>query len=426
MEAVVAVPGSKSLSNRYLLLAALADGPSTLDGVLASRDTALMQEALTRCGATFRTEGSCVHVTPLDPENLPQGPVEVFTGLAGTVMRFLPPLAAVLGLPVHVDGDPSARARPMGPVLEAVRQLGSAVQPPDATGLPFSLEPGSEAAPAEVVLDSSGSSQFLSALLLTACLLPEGLTVVHQGAAVPSLPHVEMTLAVLAEYGISVRRTAETAWTVSPGRPRAHGVVVEPDLSNAGPFLVAAAATGGQVAVPGWPQETTQGGDWWRRILPAFGCRVELAEQAADGSGTLRVSGPRAGAAGLRGVDLDLSAAGELAPTVAALCAVAPEPSRLRGIAHLRGHETDRLRALATEINRLGGCAEETADGLRISAPVRHGGLWHSYEDHRMATAGAVVGLVQEGVVVQDIGTTAKTLPGFEALWQQMLDGGGR
>lgn len=432
----VRVPGSKSLTNRYLLLAAFSDGPSTLRGALDSRDSRLMMGALESLGARFERDGQTVRVNPIvtgsaadhDAEGAPD-PVMIDTGLAGTVMRFVPQLAAVLGIPARFDGDESARKRPMGPVLDALRQLGARVDD-DATGtLPFTVIPPSEtqgtrpaSEPRTLRIDASASSQFLSSAMLSGCLVPGGLTIEHVGAGIPSMPHVRMTIETLAEYGIEVRTNGDASWTVVPGTPRAHDVAVEPDLSNAGPFLAAAVVTGSTVTVPDWPTRTSQGGDHWRKILPLFGASVE--RRGSD----LVVSGPEGGASpgDLPGVDLDLSEAGELAPTVAAITALAASPSRLRGIGHLRGHETDRLKALVTEIVRLGGRAEETEDGLRILAPVRFGGLFRTYEDHRMATAGAVIGLVVPDVVVENVDTTAKTLPDFTDLWRHMLEGGSR
>ena len=453
MRATVRIPGSKSLTNRHLLLAALADGPGTLRGALDSRDSRLMIAALEALGARFeRGEGSDLRVTPLPShpsshDAAPAAPVRIETGLAGTVMRFVPPVAALLRRPAAFDGDPGARSRPMGPLLDALEQLGCRLDFPAAEagseagseagaetgsetgsgtsdaaprrGLPFAQsapEPADLAGTPRLVIDSSGSSQFLSALLLAGCLAPDGLIVEHRGGPLPSLPHIEMTVQTLREVGIRVERLTEASWKVPPGRPLARDVVVEPDLSNAGPFLAAAVLTAGTVRIPDWPEQTTQGGDHWREILPRFG--AEVRRKGAD----LTVTGPPAGQA-LPGIDVDLSAAGELAPTVAALAAVADGPSRLTGIGHLRGHETDRLAALVAEIRRLGGQAEELPDGLAITGRVTRGGLMHTYEDHRMATAAAVIGLRLPGVLVQNVATTAKTLPGFDRMWERMLAG---
>ncbi|WP_418950788.1 3-phosphoshikimate 1-carboxyvinyltransferase [Rothia nasimurium] len=419
----VEIPGSKSLTNRYLLLAALADSPSVIHAPLHSRDSRLMMTALTALGARFEEVetgsafGPDLRVTPLDFSATAARETSIDVGLAGTVMRFVPPVAALLPGTFHFDGDEHARVRPMLPVIEALRGLGVEVADAGRGSLPFTVVSTGSVQVPELTIDASGSSQFVSALLLAACRFERGLVLRHEGGQVPSMPHIEMTVETMRELGISVDFNGTDTWTVAPGGFPGFEVTVEPDLSNAGPFLVAAVATGASVTVPRWPASTTQGGDHWRKILPLFGARVELAD------GNLTVTGPTGGAAsGLPGVELDLAEAGELAPTVAALIALSPATSVLSGIAHLRGHETDRLAALTAEINRLGGSAEETTDGIRVTAPVAHGALMRTYADHRMATAAAVMGLVLPGIVVENVETTSKTLPNFTGLWQNMLD----
>ncbi|WP_423817349.1 3-phosphoshikimate 1-carboxyvinyltransferase [Rothia nasimurium] len=419
----VEIPGSKSLTNRYLLLAALADSPSVIHAPLHSRDSQLMVAALTALGARFEeietgsAFGPDLRVTPLDFSATIAREASIDVGLAGTVMRFVPPVAALLPGTFHFDGDEHARVRPMLPVIEALRGLGVEVEDAGRGSLPFTVVSAGSVQVPELTIDASGSSQFVSALLLAACRFERGLVLRHEGGPVPSMPHIEMTVETMRELGISVDFNGTDTWTVAPGGFPGFEVTVEPDLSNAGPFLVAAVATGASVTVPRWPESTTQGGDHWRKILPLFGAQVELAD------GNLTVTGPAGGAAsGLPGVKLDLAEAGELAPTVAALIALSPATSVLSGVAHLRGHETDRLAALTAEINRLGGRAEETEDGIRVTAPVAHGTLMRTYADHRMATAAAVMGLVVPGIVVENVETTSKTLPNFTGLWQNMLD----
>ncbi|MDO4918612.1 3-phosphoshikimate 1-carboxyvinyltransferase [Kocuria sp.] len=418
----VAVPGSKSLTNRYLVLAALAAEPSVVRKPLHSRDSALMIAALEALGARITPlpdpgpYGPDLRVTPLPAHQTLLSPTRIDCGLAGTVMRFVPALAALCSGTVDFDGDAAARVRPMGPVLHGLRQLGVHVVDEGRGTLPLSVV-GTGAVPGgTVTIDASGSSQFVSALLLAATRFDAPLVLRHDPAAggVPSLPHVDMTLEVLRAAGVDARRTGEREWRVAPCAVPGLDVTVEPDLSNAGPFLAAAVVTGGTVSIPDWPGSTTQGGDHWRRILPRFGAEVTVRD------GVLSVTGPER----QRGVDLDLSEAGELAPTVAALCALAQGPSRLRGIAHLRGHETDRLAALTTELNALGGSVRETADGLAIEPAPLHGGEFHTYEDHRMATAGAVLGLRVPGITVENVATTAKTLPEFPQLWTSLVSGG--
>ncbi|RKR20296.1 3-phosphoshikimate 1-carboxyvinyltransferase [Arthrobacter oryzae] len=417
VDATVTVPGSKSLTNRYLVLAALADGPSRLRAPLHSRDSALMIEALRQLGATVTEvpgDGAFGPDLEILPINMDAAPADttIDCGLAGTVMRFVPPVAALRRGASRFDGDPHARKRPMGTIIAALTGLGVAVGAPDggpASSLPFTVHGTGEVRGGHLVIDASASSQFVSALLLAGARFSEGLHLEHVGKPVPSLDHINMTVAVLRGVGVAVDDSVPNHWVVSPGPIRAFDQRIEQDLSNAGPFLAAALATRGTVRIPNWPAETTQVGDLWRGILTAMGATVTVQ------NGLLTVSGGE----DINGGDFDETS--ELAPTVAALCALATGPSRLSGIAHLRGHETDRLAALVAEINRLGGDAEETADGLIIRPARLHGGLVHSYADHRMATAGAILGLAVHGVEVEDIGTTAKTMPDFPQLWEAML-----
>jgi 3-phosphoshikimate 1-carboxyvinyltransferase len=411
--ATVAVPGSKSATNRALVLAALADGPSSVSAALAARDTRLMVRALACLGIDIREVGTDPvgnvdwHVTP----GALRGPASLDVGLAGTVMRFLPPVAALATGPVDFDGDTRARERPLVPMLDALRALGVTVA--DAGGyLPIRIEGTGAVRGGAVDIDASASSQFVSGLLLSAPRFDAGLTLTHTGRDLPSQPHIAMTLHMLTEHGVHVDFDAGTAtWTLAPGEIHARDRVIEPDLSNAGPFLAAAMATTGTVTIPGWPQHTTQAGDRLRGLLTEMGGRADLDD---DG---LTISGPQS----LRGIDVDLGQVGELTPVIAALAALAETPSRLRGIGHLRGHETDRLAALAEMITTLGGSARETEDGLVIQPATLHGGTVSSYGDHRMATAAAVIGLVVPGVHILDIATTGKTLPDFPGMWHAML-----
>ena len=447
--ALVHIPGSKSLTNRYLLLAALADSPSYLRAPLHSRDSALMIEALRQLGAgielvpTDSPFGPDVKVTPLNfAQPGSAQAVSIECGLAGTVMRFVPALAALLPGEFAFDGDPHARQRPMGPVLEGLRQLGVQVECEQGeNALPFVLRsPGLASAEgvseAPVVrIDASTSSQFVSALLLMAPRLPQGMVLVHEGSSVPSIPHIQMTVEALRQMGIRVQEHypsqgneaegGEYRWTVHPGSFSGFEMTIEPDLSNAGPFLAAAVVTGESVTIPHWPAPaadssagTTQVGDMWRELLPALGAQVRYAE------GRLTVIGPAQLPEG--DFSFDLSAGGELAPTMAAACAFVKGRVELTGIAHLRGHETDRLAALAAEINRLGGAAHDTADSLVIEAPIPATAeaapvLAHTYDDHRMATFAAIIGLRRPNVVVQNVATVAKTMPEFTAMWEDML-----
>ena len=440
--ATVRIPGSKSLTNRYLLLAAMADSPSVVHAPLHSRDSLLMIKALEALGARFESLetdspfGPDLRVTPIDFSSAIPRYSTIDCGLAGTVMRFVPALAALLPGEFGFDGDAHARKRPMAPLLDGLRQLGVDVpcEGDQADALPFTVQsPGLAQHPVEgsaipeVRIDASASSQFVSAFLLVAPRLPQGLVIRHVGDAVPSVPHIEMTVETLRELGVRVESFPEQyTWVVRPGAIRGFEKTIEPDLSNAGPFLAAATVTGTSVTIPDWPAPagdgqpgTTQGGDMWRELLPAVGATVSYSEKGLTVTGSPAVGGERE-------YVFDLARCGELAPTLAAICALLPARTELRGIAHLRGHETDRLKALRVEINRLGGSAHELDDGLVIDAPVQRAATKaavtvRTYEDHRMATFAAVLGLRVPGVVVENIATTAKTLPDFVGLWNNML-----
>lgn len=414
VSAVVSVPGSKSASNRALILAALSDAPSTARGVLDARDTQLMMAGLKSLGVELKTlrrhgVGNIdVRVTP----HFMRGPVSIDVGLAGTVMRFMPPLATLAHGEITFDGDAAARKRPMATIIESLKELGGRVHDRGTGRLPFMIEATGELRGGEVTLDASRSSQFISGLLLSAARFESGVTIHHVGDPVPSIPHVDMTIAMLAEHGVIVRRSGENVWHVDPHDIEAVDRVIEPDLSNAAPFLAAAMVCGGSVSVRHWPASTTQPGDLLRSVLPQMGATVTLEDGLLTVTGTGDISG----------IDIDLHEAGELAPTVAALAALATSPSRLSGIAHLRGHETDRLAALRTELTGLGSHVEETADGLVIEPAPMHGGIVRTYDDHRIATAAAVIGLRVPGVRVENIGTTDKTLPNFTERWRSMIE----
>ena len=401
-----AIPGSKSMTNRAYILAALAAGPSRIIRPLASRDTDLMAAALQAMGTTMNSEpspdgrGLALGIIP--------GPLhgaDIDCGLAGTVMRFIPPLAALADGTVRLDGDPQARKRPMGTMAGALRDLGISVS---GDSLPLTISSAGVPEGGTISIDASASSQFVSGLLLSAPRYRSGLTVHHHGGPLPSIPHIDMTVAMLTQAGVKVE-SSDNSWRVYPGEIAGRDWVIEPDLSNATPFMAAAAVAGGSVSIPDWPADTTQPGAAMIDILRQMGAEVTVDAAAA----TVTVTGTGT----LRGIERNMRDIGELTPTVAALAALADSPSLLSGIGHLRGHETDRLAALAADINGLGGQVEETADGLRIYPAPLHGGLWRAYADHRMATAGAIIGLRVPGVQIDDIGATSKTLPGFEQMW---------
>jgi 3-phosphoshikimate 1-carboxyvinyltransferase len=412
VHATVMVPGSKSQTNRALVLAALAaadGGVSTISGALRSRDTDLMIGALTALG--LRVDGSADELAVSGTIAPPPG-AQIDCGLAGTVLRFVPPLAALGPVEVTFDGDEQARARPIAPLLNALRNLGVDI---DGDGLPFRVRGSGRVAGGAVDIDASASSQFVSGLLLAGPSFADGLAVHHVGPSLPSAPHIAMTVAMLRQAGVEVDDATTNRWNVRPGPVAARHWQIEPDLSNAVPFIAAAAVSAGTVRITGWPAASIQPADAILGILRQLNCVIKQDDSF------LEVQGPQS----YTGFDVNLRDVGELTPSVAALAALAApgSVSRLSGIAHLRGHETDRLAALSTEINRLGGDCRETADGLEITAVALRPGVWQSYADHRMATAGAIIGLRVDGVEVDDIETTAKTLPDFPAMWSDMVRG---
>lgn len=419
LDAVVEVSGSKSLANRELVLAAIADAPGVIRKPLIARDTALCEAALEALGAEIEHVEGQLHVTPAGLGEV-TGEISIDCGLAGTVMRFIPPLAALTNARVRFDGDEAARLRPMGAVLDALEALDVTIERENGDALPFTVVGRGDVVGGELTIDASKSSQFVSALLLAAPLFTNGLTLRHEGAELPSLPHIEMTLACLRARGVDAEATGTASWRVKPAAIAARELTLEPDLSNAEPFLIAAIIAGGRVSIPSWPATTTQVGAQLADLLPRFGAVCSL-----DQDGVFHCDGGKGILSGARpdGADLDLSEAGELAPNLAALCALCNTPSTLRGIGHLRGHETDRLAALATELTNIGASVEVLNDGLRIipGEPPISTTHWHSYADHRMATSGALLGLAIPDIQVDDIACTSKTMPEFPTLWVGML-----
>jgi len=412
----VVIPGSKSVTNRALILASQAASPSTLRRPLISRDSELMVAGLKALGIGIEESTAVVDgneelqwiVTPAPM----RGGVRVDVGNAGTVMRFLPPLAALATGEVIFDGDPRSYERPLGPVIKALEELGVSIDHEDRYSLPLKLNGTGKIDGGEITIDASESSQFLSALLLVAPSFTHGITVKHKGGSLPSMPHIEMTVDMLRQFGatVEVDSIAQT-WSVKPGALHGLDLVIEPDLSNAAPFLSIAMVCGGRVAIADWPMKTTQPGDQLRTILSDMGAQFSFGDNGLTIIGTGKI----------HGIDVDLHDVGELTPSIAALAALADSPSHLRGIGHLRKHETDRLAALTREINALGGNVTEEETALHITPAPLHAGVFHTYDDHRLATAGAVLGLVVEGIEVENIATTRKTLPDFPGLWSSLL-----
>jgi 3-phosphoshikimate 1-carboxyvinyltransferase len=404
----VTIPGSKSVTNRALILAAQADSPSTLRRPLISRDSELMSAGLQAMDVSINGNDDAWTLTPAPL----RGPAHIDVGNAGTVMRFLPPLAALAQGDISFDGDPRSYERPLGPVIKALEELGIAIEHEGRYSLPLVIKAKGAIPGGALTIDASASSQFLSALLLVAPSMTNGITAQHRGDSLPSMPHIDMTVQMLRDFGATVHVDKKAqSWRVEPGTLRGQDLVIEPDLSNASPFLSIAMVCGGSITIADWPKNTTQPGDQLREIFTQMGARVEFTSE-----GLTLTGGPV-----IHGIDIDFHDVGELTPSIAALAALADSPSHLRGIGHLRLHETDRLAALTREINSLGGNVVEEETALHITPAPLHGGTFHTYEDHRLATAGAVIGLVIPDVLVENVATTRKTLPDFPGLWNSLV-----
>ena len=403
------IPGSKSVTNRALVLSALASSPSTLRRGLRSRDTDLMIKALSSLGVKIEIEEDLWKITPAPL----MGPAGIDVGNAGTVMRFLPPLASLAKGLISFDGDLRSHQRPLGPVIKALESLGVSIEHQGRYSLPLVINGAGYITGGEVEIDASASSQFLSSLLLVAPLMKQGLRIKNVGKSLPSKPHIEMTIAMLAQYGAFVDTSIDNQWSVEPTTLSGVDLVIEPDLSNAAVFMAAPILCGGEVIIKDWPKKTTQPGDQLRQIFSEMGGEIDFVDQGLR----VRSSGQ------IRGIDIDLGDVGELTPVIAALASLADSPSYLRGIGHLRLHETDRLSALKNELTALGAEVLEEESALRINPKPMKAGVFHTYEDHRLATAGALIGLAVQGVEVENIETTRKTITDFPALWSQLLNG---
>jgi len=406
----VTIPGSKSVTNRALILAAQATSPSIIRKPLISRDSELMSAGLVSLGVGIHDQGDnqSWRITPAPLK----GPALIDVGNAGTVMRFLPPLAALAQGEISFDGDSRSYERPIGPVIKALEELGIEIDHQGRYSLPMVIKGTGVIPGGKLTIDASKSSQFLSALLLVGPSMKKGITVTHNGSALPSMPHIDMTVQMLRDFGAEVDvDKASQSWSVKAGALNGKDLLIEPDLSNAAPFLSIAMVCGGSITIADWPKVTTQPGDHLREIFTKMGARVELTA-----SGLTLTGGDS-----IHGIDIDLHDVGELTPSIAALAALADSPSHLRGIGHLRLHETDRLAALTREINALGGSVVEEETALHITPAPLHGGTFHTYDDHRLATAGAVIGLVTPDVMIENVATTRKTLPDFPGLWKSLV-----
>uniref|UniRef100_UPI00404A5F85 3-phosphoshikimate 1-carboxyvinyltransferase n=1 Tax=Candidatus Planktophila sp. TaxID=2175601 RepID=UPI00404A5F85 len=427
VNARVVIPGSKSVTNRALILAAQATSPSILRRPLVSRDSELMVAGLRQLGIDVQEieVESAAHSTKelawkITPAPL-KGPATIDVGNAGTVMRFLPPLAALAQGTISFDGDSRSHERPLGPVIKALEELGISIDHSNRYSLPLALVGTGKILGGEIDIDASASSQFLSALLLIGPSTVNGITARHVGGELPSMPHIEMTVEMLRDFGATVHvDAAKKTWRVEPGELHGKDIVIEPDLSNAAPFLSIAMVCGGSITIADWPQKTTQPGDQLRTLLRDMGAKISLNAEGL----TLTANSEKSAlsdAPKIVGIDVDLHDVGELTPSIAALAALADSPSHLRGIAHLRLHETDRLAALTREINSIGGKVTEEHSALHFEPSALSAGIFHTYEDHRLATAGAVIGLVTPGIEVENIATTRKTLTDFPGLWESLV-----
>ncbi|MCW2614654.1 MAG: aroA [Frankiales bacterium] len=391
------------------MLAALSPGRSVVRRPLRSRDTELMVRALRGLGIDVVDDGpDWVVDAPDGSPRVRESALDV--GNAGTCARFLPALAALSVGTVRLDGDPRVRERPLGALLAGLRTLGADLDRVDA--LPLVVRGTGRVRGGTVELDASESSQLVSGLLLAAPRFDEGVTVRHTGPTLPSAPHLAMTVEALRAAGATVDDSVPGTWTVAPGRLTARDAAVEPDLSTAAAYLAAPLVTGGSVTIPGWPRQTSQPGSVLPDLLAAMGGRVSRTDDSVTVSG----------GDGLHGIEADLRDAPELTLVLTALAALADSPSRFTGVAHIRLQETDRIAALATELNARGGDVRELPDGLVVTPRPLTGGPMDSYDDHRVAMAWAVLGLGVDGVLVRDVATTRKTVPDFVGSWTGMLD----
>lgn len=414
VHSTITIPGSKSVTNRALILSSLAQSPSILRKPLRSRDTELMAQGLRALGIEIEEsiDAKGDEIWTVTPRPL-YGPASIDVGNAGTVMRFLPPLAALARGLVHFDGDPRSHERPLGPVIAALEELGVSIDHKNRLALPLTINGSGKLKGGTVEIDASSSSQFVSALLLVGPAMEQGITIRHVGSSLPSQPHIDMTISMLRQFGAKVDDSRSSEWRVEPGILQGQDLVIEPDLSNAAPFMSIALVCGGSLVIRDWPRKTTQPGDALRDIFTQMGGSVEFTTDGLKISGTGKI----------HGIDIDLHEVGELTPSIAALAALADSPSSLRGIGHLRLHETDRLAALTKEVNGIGGKVGEEESALHFQPSTLHAGIFHTYDDHRLATAGAVIGLRVDGIDVENIETTRKTLPDFPGLWSSTLNG---
>jgi 3-phosphoshikimate 1-carboxyvinyltransferase len=408
VDATVRPPGSKSLTNRALVCAALAEGRSVLDGALFADDTAAMAEALRALGAVVAEDADRRRMEVLGTGGaLRPGPVSVDVRLSGTTSRFLLPVVALGEGRYRVDGAPPLRARPMGPVLDGIRALGADVEAGGEPGhLPVTVVAPGGLVGGDIRVPGDTSSQFLSGLLLASPYAAGGVDLSLTTGLV-SRPFVALTTAVMAAFGVTVTEGGG-AFHVPAGHYRATDYPVEPDASAASYFLAAAVIAGGRVTIAGLGGGTLQGDARFADLLGRMGATVERTDDAT----TVSMSGP------LRGLgDVDMSDLPDVAQTLAVVAAFADAPTRVRGVGFIRGHETDRIAAVVRELRRCGIDAAEEPDGFVVRPGSPRPARIETYDDHRMAMSFALLGLRAPGITIADPGCVAKTFPDY---WSEL------
>jgi 3-phosphoshikimate 1-carboxyvinyltransferase len=401
VDADVQIPGSKSLTNRALVLASLADGTSTLGGALVADDTEAMAAAMTQLGAVVDLRSDRCTVTGFGGRLRP-GPIDIDARLSGTTARFVLPVLTLGDGPYLLDGAQPLRDRPMGPSIEALRRLGAQVDDSDRPGhLPVVVRAGTLQGDG-VGVDGVLSSQFTSGLLLAAAAMPDGLAVDLLGPVV-SRPYLEMTLAVLRAFGVDAGSDGERRLWVRPGGLQPTDYRIEPDASAASYFLAAAAICGGRVRVGDLGSASLQGDARFAELLERMGAEVHQGPHVTEVRGTGH----------LRGIDADLTDLPDMAQTLAAVAVFADGPTRVRGVEVIRGHETDRIAAVVTELGRCGIEADEHDDGFTVHPGTPRPARIETYRDHRMAMSFSLLGLRVPGIEIVDPGCVAKTFPDF-------------
>jgi 3-phosphoshikimate 1-carboxyvinyltransferase len=401
-DATIRVPGSKSVTNRALIIAALADGNSRIVNPLFSDDSFWLMDALVRLGIDVHADGERgeVYVRGQSGEIYASG-VDLFVGNAGTVARFLPPFLALGRGPFTVDGVPRMRERPVADLVDGMRQLGAEVQYAGEDGrFPLMIKgggiPGGKAR-----VSASKSSQFISGLLMAAPYAQAPVTLHPVGRK--EWPYVGITVALMRAFGVEVDEAANGRFTVAPALYSSREYEVEPDASGASYFMAAAAVTGGRVRIPALGASSPQGDLRFAGVLRDMGCRVEIASDFVE------VQGPDH----LRGVEVDMNAFSDTMITLSAIAPFAEGPTTIKNVGHTRLQESDRLSAVATELTRLGVKTQTTSSFIRIIPNKIRPGVVRTYGDHRMAMAFAITGLVASGIRIRDPGCVTKTFPGY-------------